>query len=169
MIRDILMYPDPRLRERAKPVERFTDEIRQLVDDMAETMYAAPGCGLAAPQIGVSLRVFVIDAAAENEPSDLRVFVNPEIVGLEGTQTWEEGCLSFPGISEEIKRAAHVRVRAMDATGNPFELEADGLLAVAIQHENDHLEGVLMVDKVGAIKKRMIGNKMKKQQPQPRD
>ena len=166
MVREILKYPDPRLREHAKPVDRVDDEVKRLVDDMAETMYAAPGCGLAAPQLGIPLRVFVIDAAAENEPSDLRVFINPEILTVEGSQTWQEGCLSFPGISEEIKRGALVRVRALDATGKLFELEADGLLAVAIQHENDHLDGVLMVDKLGAIKKRMIGKKMAKLQPE---
>lgn len=124
-----------------------TDEIRRLVDDMAETMYAAPGCGLAAPQIGVNLRVFVIDIAGEDEPSDLRVFINPEMLETEGVQTWQEGCLSFPGVTEEIKRAERVRARALGADGKPFELRAEGLLAVAIQHETDHLNGVLMIDR----------------------
>lgn len=146
----ILKYPDARLREVAQPVLAVTDEIRRLVDDMAETMYGALGCGLAANQIGVNLRVFVIDIAGEDEPSDLRVFVNPEIVETEGVQTWQEGCLSFPGVTEEIKRAERVRVRALGTDGKPFELRAEGLLAVAIQHENDHLNGVLMIDKLAS-------------------
>jgi peptide deformylase len=161
-IREILEYPDPRLREVAKPVEKVDESIRQLADDMAETMYAAPGVGLAATQIGVNLRVFVIDIASEDEPSDLRVFINPEILEADGTQTWNEGCLSFPGVSEEIKRAEHVRVRALGVDGKPFELEATGLLAVAIQHENDHLNGVLMIDKLNALKRRMMGRKLAK-------
>jgi peptide deformylase len=161
-IRPILTYPDPRLREPAKPVEVIDDEIRTLIEDMAETMYDAPGCGLAANQIGVSLRVFVVDIADEDSPSDLKVFINPEIVETAGTQTWEEGCLSFPGVSEELRRARSVKVRALDAQGQPFELQADGLLAVAIQHENDHLNGVLMVDKFNALKRRMIGKKVAK-------
>ena len=161
-IREILEYPDPRLREVAKPVEKVDDSIRQLCEDMAETMYAAPGVGLAATQIGVGLRVFVIDIAGEDEPSELRVFINPEIIDADGTQTWNEGCLSFPGVSEEIKRAERVKVRALDANGKRFELEADGLLAVAIQHENDHLNGVLMIDKLNAIKRRMMGRKLAK-------
>jgi peptide deformylase len=159
-IRPILTYPDPRLREAAKPVEVIDDEIRTLIEDMAETMYDAPGCGLAANQIGVSLRVFVIDVADEDAPSELKVFINPEIIEADGSQTWEEGCLSFPGVNEEIRRARQVKVRALDAEGKPFELQADGLLAVAIQHENDHLNGVLMVDKFNAIKRRMIGKKV---------
>jgi peptide deformylase len=159
-IREILVYPDPRLREPGKPVEQVDDEIRELVDDMAETMYAAPGVGLAAPQIGVSLRIFVIDVAGEDEPSDLRVFINPEITDAQGSQTYREGCLSFPGVSEDIKRADRVRVRALDANGSAFELEADGLLAIAIQHENDHLDGVLMIDKVTPLKRRMMSRKV---------
>lgn len=161
---EILEYPDPRLREVAKPVEKVTPEIKKLCEDMAETMYAAPGVGLAANQVGVLLRIFVIDIAGEDEPSELRVFVNPDIYEKDGVQTWNEGCLSFPGVSEEIKRAEHVRVRALDANGKQFELEADGLLAVAIQHENDHLDGVLMIDKLSALKKRMASRKMAKRQ-----
>ncbi len=159
-LRTILEYPDPRLREVAKPVTQVDDEVRQMVEDMAETMYAAPGVGLAATQIGVLLRVFVIDIAAEDEPSDLRVFINPEIVSTEGQQSWNEGCLSFPGVSEEIKRAENVMVRALDEHGKAFELQTDGLLAVAIQHENDHLDGVLMIDKLNAVKRRLMGRKL---------
>lgn len=161
-LRPILKYPDPRLKQVAAPVPAVTDEIRQLVDDMAETMYAAPGVGLAANQVGVLLRVFVIDIAAEDEPSELRVFINPEILGTTGTQTWEEGCLSFPGVTEEIRRAERVTVRALGRDGESFELEADGLLAVAIQHENDHLNGIVMLDKLNAMKRRLLGRKLAK-------
>jgi len=160
MLRTILTYPDPRLREMAHPVKEVTEEIRTLAQDMAETMYHAPGVGLAATQIGVALRVFVIDIAAEDEPSDLKVFINPEILESSGTLIWEEGCLSFPGVSEEIKRAASVRVKALDIEGKPFELSATGLLAVAIQHEHDHLNGELMIDHLNAVKKRLLGRKL---------
>ena len=159
-VRPILRYPDARLKQVAEPVRAVDDDIRALVDDMAETMYAAPGVGLAANQVGVLLRVFVIDIASDDEPSDLRVFINPEIVETDGTQTWEEGCLSFPGVTEEIRRAERVRVKALDRDGNPFELEADGLLAVAIQHETDHLNGVVMLDKLSAVKRRRLGRKL---------
>ena len=158
----IVKYPDPRLKQQAQPVETVDDDIRRLVDDMAETMYAAPGVGLAANQVGVLLRVFVIDISSEDEPSELRVFINPEILEATGTQVWEEGCLSFPGVTEEIRRAGRVRVRALDRDGKPFELEADGLLAVAIQHETDHLNGVVMLDKLSAVKKRLLGRKLAK-------
>jgi peptide deformylase len=160
--REILKYPDPRLREVGAPVQAVTPEIQALVDDMAETMYASGGCGLAATQIGEMVRVFVVDCASEDEPSDLRVFINPEIIEADGQQVWNEGCLSFPGVSEEIKRAEHIRARALDRSGKPFEIEADGLLAVAIQHELDHLNGVLMIDKLNAIKRRMMGRKLAK-------
>jgi peptide deformylase len=158
----ILHYPDPRLRERARPVEACTPEIQRIIDDMAETMYAAPGVGLAATQVGLPHRVFIIDVASEDEPSNLIVFVNPEIIEQSGDQVWAEGCLSFPGVTEDIKRAATVRVRAQDRDGQPFELSADGLLAVAIQHEHDHLDGVLMVDHVGPLKRRIISRKLQK-------
>lgn len=162
-VRPILHYPDKRLREPGKPVTEFGDELGALIDDMAETMYAAPGVGLAAPQIGVSLRLFIIDVATDDdEPSDLRVFCNPEILDRIGTTTFDEGCLSFPGAREEIERAERVRVRAQDRTGNTFELEAEGLLAIAIQHENDHLDGKLMIDKLGVLRKRMLHRSMVK-------
>jgi peptide deformylase len=161
-IRTILHYPDPRLRQKAQPVTQVTPEIQRLIDDMAETMYAAPGVGLAATQIGELPRLFIVDVAAENEPSNLIVFINPEILRREGEQLGPEGCLSFPGIAEEIKRAARVSVRALDRDGKPFQLEAEGLLAVAIQHESDHLDGVLMIDRMGVLKKRIIQRKMQK-------
>lgn len=158
----ILTYPDPRLKEIASPVEAVTDEIRTIAEDMAETMYAAPGVGLAANQVGILKRIFVIDVADEDDPSDLLVFINPEILELDGEQTFNEGCLSFPGAAEEIRRAATVKVRALNLEGDVFELQADGLLAVAIQHENDHLNGVLMIDKVGTLKKRKISRQVQK-------
>jgi len=161
-IRTILHYPDPRLREKAIRVERVTPELCKLIDDMAETMYAAPGVGLAATQIGELHRLFIVDVAAENEPSNLMVFINPEIVHTEGEQIWAEGCLSFPGVSEDLKRAGQVTVRAIGRDGASFELTADGLLAVAIQHENDHLDGVLMIDRMGLLKKRIVHRKMLK-------
>jgi peptide deformylase len=162
VVRTILHYPDPRLREKGRHIEPVTDEVKQLVDDMAETMYAAPGVGLAATQIGEAVQIFVIDTAEEGAPSDFRVFINPEILEREGDITWNEGCLSFPGVNEEIERAAKVRVRAQDREGKTFELEAEGLLAVAIQHEYDHLQGVLMIDHMGPLKKRMTHRKMLK-------
>ncbi len=161
-VRTILHYPDPRLRQKAATVSAVTPAIQQLVEDMAETMYAAPGVGLAATQIGEAVRIFVIDTAGDDEPSNLRVFINPEIVSKDGELVWEEGCLSFPGVMEEIERAAKVRVRALDKDGKPFELEAEGLLAVAIQHEHDHLDGTLMIDKMGALKKRIVDRKMRR-------
>lgn len=161
-IRTILHYPDPRLRQKAQPVGDVTPEIAKLIDDMAETMYAAPGVGLAATQIGEPHRIFLVDIAADNEPSNLLVFINPEIVRQEGQQTGPEGCLSFPGISEDIKRAERVTVRARGRDGATFEIAADGLLAVAIQHELDHLDGVLMIDRMGTLKKRIVQRKMQK-------
>jgi peptide deformylase len=162
MVRTILHYPDKRLRERGKKIEAVTPELRQLIDDMAETMYAAPGVGLAATQIGETLQLFIIDIADAEEPSDLRVFINPEILESTGELTWQEGCLSFPGVTEEIDRSARVRVRAQDRDGKTFELEAEGLLAVAIQHEYDHLQGLLMIDHMGPLKKRLTHRKMVK-------
>jgi len=167
-VRNILKYPEKRLRQPGRVVEAMTDELRALVDDMAETMYAAPGVGLAAPQIGESKRVFLIDiATGEDTPSDLRVFVNPEIVERVGELVWEEGCLSFPGVHEEIERAERVKVRAQDRHGKPFEVETDGLLAIAIQHENDHLDGKLMVDHLSILRRRLVHRAMmKRQQPE---
>jgi peptide deformylase len=161
-VRTILHYPDQRLRVPGKKVPAMTAELRQLVDDMAETMYAAPGVGLAATQVGEPWQIFVVDCASEGEPSDFRVFVNPELVELAGSTSFEEGCLSFPGAREEVDRAEKVRVRALDREGRPFELEAEGLLAIAIQHEYDHLQGVLMIDHLGPLKKRLLHRKMLK-------
>ena len=162
MIRTILHYPDPRLRQKGLPIERVTPELERLIDDMAETMYAAPGVGLAATQIGEQHRLFLIDVAADDEPSNLMVFINPEITVKQGEQCGPEGCLSFPGVSEDVKRAAKITVRALDRKGQVFEIEAEGLLAVAVQHENDHLDGVLMIDRMGLLKKRIVTRKMQK-------
>jgi peptide deformylase len=159
-VRKILHYPDARLRVPGKKVDAVTPAILQLIDDMAETMYAAPGVGLAATQIGEAWQIFVVDCAADGEPSDFRAFINPEILATDGQTMSDEGCLSFPTAREEIERAAHVRVRALDRSGRPFELEAEGLLAIAIQHEFDHLQGVLMIDHLGPLKKRLLHRKM---------
>ncbi len=130
---------------------------------MAETMYAAPGVGLAAPQLGISKRLFIVDVATDDEePSDLRVFINPEIVATEGETVFNEGCLSFPGIREDIDRAERVTVKAVDKDGKPFELEAEGLLAIAIQHENDHLDGELMIDHLSVLRRRLVHRAMSK-------
>jgi peptide deformylase len=161
-IRKILHYPDPRLRRKALPVDTVDDEIRTLIDDLAETMYQAPGIGLAAPQIDVSKRVLILDISeARNE---LRVFVNPKLLTQEGEQTMEEGCLSVPGVYDEVTRAEKVTVRALDRDGKPFELEADGLLAACVQHEIDHLDGKLFVDYLSRLKQRRTRKKLEKQQ-----
>ncbi len=158
---EILHFPDERLRTRAKPVENIDDSIRQLVDDMFETMYDAPGIGLAATQVNVHKRVIVIDVSHEkNEPLCL---INPEIIAKDGIEEREEGCLSVPGIYETVVRADHIKVRALDRDGNPFELETGDLLAVCIQHEMDHLEGKLFVDYLSALKRNRIKKKLEKQ------
>jgi len=159
---EILTFPDARLRRRAAPVERVDDGIRQLVDDMLETMYAAPGIGLAAVQVNVAKRVVVIDTSEEkNEPLCL---INPEILMRTGEEQMDEGCLSVPGFFETVTRAERVRVRALDRDGEPFELETDGLLAVCIQHEIDHLDGRLFVDHISSLKRQRIRKKLEKDQ-----
>ena len=163
-IREIVYFPDERLQQKCDPVAEVTEEIQTLVDDMVETMYDARGVGLAAPQIGVLKRITVIDARAgdEEEESDLRIFINPEILEAEDALVWEEGCLSIPGVYEKVKRKARVKVRALDREGEPFEVEAEGLLAVALQHEIDHLDGVLFLDHLSLLKRRMALKKYKK-------
>lgn len=156
----ILRYPDPRLHTRAAPVAQVDDSIRQLVKDMAETMYEAPGIGLAATQVDVHKRVVVIDVSEDR--SDLRVFINAEILEKSGEHIGEEGCLSVPGIYESVRRAERVRVKALDADGKPFELEADGLLAVCIQHELDHLEGKVFVEYLSPLKLNRIKTRLAK-------
>ncbi len=157
----ILRYPDPRLYRKASPVERVDDSIRKLVDDMAETMYSAPGIGLAATQLDVHKRVIVIDASEARDR--LLVLINPDIVSREGTQVLEEGCLSLPGIYEPVERALTIRVKALDRDGKNFEMEATELLAVCIQHEIDHLEGKVFVDYLSRLKRDRIRAKLQKQ------
>lgn len=160
----ILHFPDPKLRTRAAPVNTVDDTIRTLVDDMFETMYEAPGIGLAATQVDVHKRVIVIDVSEEkNQPL---VFINPELIEKHGNEEMDEGCLSVPGIYEAVQRADRVKVRALDRNGEFFELEADGLLAVCIQHEMDHLEGKLFVDYLSSLKRDRIQKKLEKQRRQ---
>ena len=150
----ILEYPDPRLRIRAERVTVVDDEIKQLVDDMFETMYSAPGIGLAATQVNVHKRIIVVDVSDErDEPYCL---INPEIVSAEGRESYEEGCLSVPGLYDYVERPERIIVKALDRNGEPFELEADGLLAQCIQHEMDHLEGKLFVDYLSQLKRERI-------------
>ena len=161
-ILNILHHPDPRLRTVASPVSRVDDTVRQLLDDMLETMYAAPGIGLAATQVNVDRRVAVIDISEEkNQPLYL---INPEITELEGVEEMDEGCLSVPGVFETVKRAERVKMQALDRDGRFFEMEADGLLAVCIQHEIDHLEGKLFVDYLTQLKQKRIRKKLEKEQ-----
>jgi peptide deformylase len=159
-IRSILHYPDPRLRRQASPVPAVTDEVRRLVDDMAETMYDAPGIGLAAIQVNEPWRVIVIDVSQTRD--QLQVFINPEILSREGEQELEEGCLSVPGIYEPVTRAHRIRVRALNRDGQPFEIEAEGLLATCIQHEIDHLDGKVFVDYLSRLKQSRIRKKLEK-------
>jgi peptide deformylase len=159
-ILSILHYPDPRLHTVARPVAEVDERIRRLIQDMAETMYAAPGIGLAATQVDVHQQVVVIDISESR--SQLLVLVNPQIVDSSGTQDYEEGCLSVPGIYETVRRAERVRVEALDALGQPFSLEAEGLLAVCIQHEIDHLKGKVFVERLSQLKQVRIRNKLKK-------
>jgi peptide deformylase len=157
----ILHYPDPRLHKVARPVAAVDDRVRKLVTDMAETMYAAPGVGLAATQVDVHERVVVIDISEAR--NDLQTFINPEIIASEGDAENEEGCLSVPGVFDKIRRAERVTVRALNASGEPFTLEAEGLLAVCIQHEIDHLEGKVFVDYLSRLKQQRIAAKLRKQ------
>jgi peptide deformylase len=158
----ILEYPDPRLRKVASPVATVTAEIQKLVRDMAETMYAAPGIGLAATQVDVHKRVIVMDLSETRD--ELRVFINPEILGAEGLAENEEGCLSVPGYYDKVNRAAKVRVRALDERGEPFELVAEGLLAVCVQHEMDHLVGKVFVDHLSPLKRARLSARVRKKQ-----
>ena len=158
----ILQYPDPRLYTVAAPVSVVNDEICKLIKNMADTMYAAPGVGLAATQVDDHRRVIVIDTSDAHDK--LQVFINPEILVSSGIATCEEGCLSVPGIFEKVARAEHITVRALDARGRSFTLEAEGLLAVCIQHEMDHLEGKVFVEKLSRLKQSRILARMKKQE-----
>ena len=164
-IREILVAPDPRLREVSKPVDAVDDALRALMDDMLETMYAAPGIGLAAIQIGEPLRVIVMDLAGEGEAKQPRYFVNPEILDPSEEQSvYQEGCLSVPEYYEEVERPARCRIRYLDYNGEEKVEDAEGLLATCIQHEMDHLEGVLFIDHLSRLKRDRILKKLKKDQ-----
>jgi len=160
-ILNILEYPDPRLRTKAKPVSRVDDDVRRLIDDMLETMYDAPGIGLAASQVDVHQRIIVVDVSENRD--DPHAFINPELALLGGKVETEEGCLSVPGFYEPVTRAEQIRVNALDREGKPLEMDAQGLLAVCIQHECDHLEGKLFVDYVSNLKRSRIRKKLEKQ------
>lgn len=157
----ILQYPHPTLAANAEPVTEFNDELKELATNMAETMYAAPGVGLAANQVGVLKRIIVIDVSEES--NELRVFVNPQVIAhSDELEEFEEGCLSLKGLYEKVKRPERVTVRAQDLDGNPFELEADGLLAVCVQHEIDHLNGIVFIDHLSRLKKDRARVKLRK-------
>ena len=162
-LRDILIVPDPVLKQVSKPVDAVDDDLRALMDDMLETMYAAPGIGLAAIQIGVPKRVIVMDLHRPEEPKAPRFFVNPEILwASEETAPYEEGCLSVPEIYDEVERPAKVRIRYLNYAGEPVEEDAEGLFAVCIQHEMDHLEGVLFIDYLSRLKRERAVAKVRK-------
>jgi peptide deformylase len=158
----IRIYPDPVLRVRCPEIEIFDAELKELAGNMVETMHAAPGIGLAASQVGVELRLAVVDVTAGESDEEIHVFINPEIIDWEGKETEEEGCLSIPGITEKVNRPASIRVRAMDLDGNAFEISADGLFARAICHEIDHLDGVLFVDRLVGLRKERVKRQLKR-------
>ena len=157
----ILHFPDPRLHTVAKPIDQVDETIRQLAADMAETMYAAPGIGLAATQVDRHIRMILVDISETKD--QLKVFINPEILAKDGETVYEEGCLSVPGIYDKVTRAEHIKVKALDLHGNPFELEADGLMAICIQHEIDHLNGKVFVESLSRLKQTRIKHKLQKQ------
>lgn len=158
----IRIYPDPVLRVKCRPVTEFGEPLRKLAADMIETMHAAPGIGLAAPQVGAELRLAVIDLSVGEDSSQVHVFVNPEIVRREGQETDVEGCLSLPGMTDKVERPTWVRIKAFDLEGNPFEMEADDWLARAICHELDHLDGVLFVDHLRGLRRERAKRQLKK-------
>src|SRR5437763_7220327 len=162
MIRPILKYGDKVLHERARTVDALTPEVDRLVDDMIDTMYAAPGIGLAAPQVGILLRIFVVDLSVGRDPSALLVMINPEFIDRDGMQLEEEGCLSVPGFNATVVRPSRVVVKGLDRMGQPVEREGTGLLARAFQHEIDHLDGMLFVDRLRGIKRDLIVRKIRK-------
>ena len=165
-VKSILRFPDPKLRERSVEVGEFGDDVRQLVADMTETMVDANGAGLAAIQVGVPIRLYIVDGhvAGGAEDAPPKVFINPEIVEIsEESQTGDEGCLSFPGIYVPVKRGMRARVRALDVDGKPFEMNGEALFARALQHENDHLIGRLLIDQCGPVKREIIKRKLRKE------
>src|SRR3954468_1076750 len=162
MVREVLIYPDPTLKQKSKLVPKVDESVRSLVKDMAETMYAEDGVGLAAPQIGILKRILVVDTSPRQPGQKLLTFINPELVSADGRTKYTEGCLSIPGEAEEIERFSKVTVRALNEKGQSFEVEADGLLAIALQHEMDHLDGVLFVDRLSSLKRGLIRKRMLK-------
>ena len=160
----ILEYPDPRLRTKATPVAVFDEALRRLVDDLLETMYGAKGVGLAASQVDIHKRLLVLDVSETRDQP--MVLINPQILSAEGRVPGEEGCLSLPGIYDKLERAARIRVRAQDRDGKPFEIDAEGMLAVCIQHEMDHLEGKLFVDYLSELKRQLIRRRLQKERKQ---
>lgn len=161
-VREIVLYPNQVLETPTEVVEEVNDEIRQLVKDLIDTMYDAPGVGLAAPQIGVLKRVAVVDVSRSDDPPELIVMINPQIVSREGDITWEEGCLSFPKVYEKISRAETVTVRALNERGEEYEIDGNELLGVALQHEIDHLDGVMFLDRMSPLKRKRALKKYKK-------
>ncbi len=159
----ILQHPDPRLRQKAAPVVSFDSDLARLIDDMFETMYEAPGVGLAATQVGIMQRVAVMDCSDKDDPPEPIVIINPEILEASEKQAMEEGCLSVPDTNEKVPRFNHLRMRALDREGKSFELEAEGLMAQAIQHEIDHLDGKLYIDYLSSLKRERINKKLRKQ------
>jgi peptide deformylase len=160
---EILTYPHPKLRRKSVPIENIGGNVEKLLDDIAETMYHAPGIGLAAPQVGLNLRVCVIDVSPRDENSEgLIELINPVIISAEGVQMEEEGCLSIPGFVSQVKRKAIVKVRALNRSGKPFEIEGTGLLARAFQHEIDHLDGILFIDRLSRLKRELLKRKIEK-------
>ncbi len=160
----ILHHPDPRLRQKALPVQAFDAALQTLIDDMFETMYAAPGVGLAATQVGVAQRLAVMDCSEDKDKPVPIVIINPEILDPAEPEVMEEGCLSVPGVGEKVERYNRLRVRALDRHGKPFEIEAEGLMAQAIQHEIDHLDGKLYIDRLSSLKRERLLKKLRKQQ-----
>ena len=170
MTRQILKYPHPFLCEKAYPVEEITPDLKELVTEMAEIMYASEGVGLAAPQIGQCSRVVVVDLSGPEAREALQVFINPEIVVADGVEVKDEGCLSVPfGYRADVKRAQTVTVRALDLEGKPFEVQADGLLSRCLQHEIDHLDGKLFIDRISRLKRSLFDNRVKKAQRRKKD
>ncbi|MFQ5585312.1 MAG: peptide deformylase [Thermodesulfobacteriota bacterium] len=162
---NVLTYPDPFLRTKAKPVDEVDESVRQLIDDMVETMHSARGIGLAATQVGDDRRIIVLDVPEEEEHEkgkNLFTLVNPEIVSREGETKFEEGCLSVPGFTADVKRAATITVKALDREGKAVEFTAEELLSIAIQHEIDHLDGILFIDRLSRIKRELLKRKIKK-------
>ena len=161
---DILHYPNPVLKEKTRPVQKIDALLRRLVQDLAETMYSAPGVGLAANQVGYPFRLAVIDVTPADQPKNLLVLINPEIVAAEGECIWDEGCLSVPDCNEEVKRSKKVVVRYQNLEGETAEIAGEDLLGIALQHEIDHLDGVLFIDRLSPLKRRLIKKKLQKKE-----